>query len=288
MRRGAERRTNLRSATTTTRFNSMADAKTTPGGEEKKLNADGTPAADSKKDEAKEPKVGEIIEDADKGTKKTPNGDDDAPKTVGLDKFLEEKKARKAAEKRIAELESKGEEVDADDVSDAIDEIAEEYNVDKGFLKKLKKVLTPKSSPTKSTEDKTKEGADDEVSSRLTALEQKERDAEIAKAFDSAYKKALEIVPEYAEVANPEVIKELSLLPKNKDKTFSQIIEETYGKSVPTGRKTIERTTPGGGKEPETVDFDRARKDSKYYAEIMANPALKKQYNDGLEKRLPL
>lgn len=264
----------------------MADAKNTPGAEEKKLNADGTPATEAKV-EVKEPKVGEIIDEADKGTKKEPKGDDDAPKTVGLDKFLEEKKARKAAEKRLAELEAQGDDIDAEDVSDAIDEIADEYKVDKGFLKKLKKALTPKSTPTKSPKEKSEDDADDKVSSRLTALEQEKRQAEIDKAFDKHYAKALEIVPEYKDIANPEVIKELSLLPKNKDKTFSQIIEETYGKSVP-GKKTIERTTPGGGKEPEEIDFDRAVKDTKYYTEIMANPALKKKYNDGIEKRLRL
>lgn len=261
----------------------MADAKTTPGAEEKKLNADGTPATEAPKgDEVKEPKVGDIVKDASKGKEDEPKGDDDKPKTVGLDKFLEEKKARKAAEKRIAELEAKGEDLDADDVSDEIDAIATEYKVDKDFLKKLKKAMSPKASKT-SKEDE----PDDKVSSRLTALEQEKRQGEIDKAFDKHFTKALEIVPEFKDIANPDVIKALSLLPKNADKTFSQIIEETYGKAVP-GRKTIEKTTPGGGKEPETVDFDRAVKDSAYYAQIMANPAMKKQYNDGIEKRLRL
>lgn len=266
----------------------MADAKNTPGAEDKKLNTDGTPVtppADA--GEVKEPKVGELIDDAGKDSKKEPKEDISESKTVGLDKFLEQKKALKAAQKRIAELESDGEDVDAEDVSDAIDEIADEYKVDKGFLNKLKKALTPKDSSSKSSKGKTDEDTDNKVVSRLDALEQEKRQGEIDKAFNKHYTRALEIVPEYKNIANAEVIKELSLLPKNKDKTFSQIIEETYGKSI-TGKKTIEKTTPGGGKEPTEIDFDRATQNTDYYKEIMADPALKKKYNEGLEKRIKL
>lgn len=251
----------------------MADAKNTPGEEAKNLNADGTPAAESPKgDEAKEPKVGDVI-NPDAGKDKEPKGDDVQPKTVGLDKFLEEKKARKAAEKRVAELESKGDDIDSDAIADEIDSIAEEFDVNKPFLKKLEKALAKKYSKKEPQADNS------EVSSRLSAIEQKERQAQIDRAFDKHFGQAMARMPELKDIVNPDVIKTLSLDPKNKDKTFTQIIEDTYGKSVP-GRKTIERTTPGGGKEPEEIDMERARKDSKYFNEIMANPALKKKYND--------
>lgn len=266
----------------------MADAKTTPGEEGKKLNADGTPAITPAKDEENEPKVGDIVDDADKGKLKEPKGDDDKP-TVGLDKFLGEKKARKAAETELANLKAQLEDGDisADDADKAIDALAEEYEgkVDKDFLKKLGKALKQKPSSSKSSE---KKEPDDEVSTRLSKLEQRERQEAIDKAFDKHFTRAMERMPEFKDVVNPSVIKSLSLDPKNKDKTFSQIIEDTYGKAIPAGRRTIEKTTPGGGKEPETVDFDRAVKDTAYYKEVMANPALKKQYNDGLEKRIKL
>lgn len=261
----------------------MADAKTTPEVEVKKLNADGTPASeptnDKKEGEEKEPKVGDLIDD-EKGDDKKPKGDEDKPQTVGLDKFLEEKKARKAAEKRIAKLEAQlgdGEEIDAEEISDEIDSLAEEFEVSKPFLKKLEKTLLKKIGKE----------ADDKVSSRLDGIEEEKRAEAVDKAFTKHFNIAMEKMSEFKDIVNPEVIKTLSLDPKNKDKTFSQIIEDTYGKSLP-GRKTIEKTTPGGGKDPEEVDFDRAVRDTKYYTEIMANPAMKKKYNDGIEKRLRL
>lgn len=264
----------------------MTKVNDTPGGEEKKLNADGTPATPAPSgDEVKEPKIGDIVDD---GKGKDGEGDGKSkdiiePKTVGLDKFLDQKKALKAANKRIAELEA-GDGIDADDISDEIDAIADEFEVSKPFLKKLEKAMLKKLGITGKAKPA---DTDDEVSSRLNALETREKAENTTKAFNKEFNRVMDTMPELKEVVNADVIKELTLLPKNRDKTFRQIIEETYGKTVP-GRKTIETTRPGGGKEPEGVDFDRAVKDSKYYAEIMANPAMKKQYNDGLEKRLKL
>jgi len=92
-------------------------------------------------------------------------------------------------------------------------------------------------------------------------------------------------MPEYENLVNREVIKVLSLDPKNANKTFAQLIEETYGKAI-TGKRTIETTKPGGGKEPTEIDFDKALKDTEYFKEIMSNPTLKKKYNDSISSRV--
>lgn len=109
----------------------------------------------------------------------------------------------------------------------------------------------------------------------------KEREAaESDKAFDKAFKFAMnKLGKDFEGIVNADVIKELTKLPKNSQKTFSEIIEETYGASL-SGKRTIETTKPGGGKEPAPLDFDKARKDGKYFDEVMADPKLKKEYND--------
>jgi hypothetical protein len=92
-------------------------------------------------------------------------------------------------------------------------------------------------------------------------------------------------MPEYSAIVNKDVIKTLSLDPANQNKTFQQLIEETYGNAL-GGKRTLETTTPRGGKALESVDFDRAKKDGKYLEEVLANPDTKKEYNEGLIGRL--
>lgn len=238
---------------------------------------EGDAPADTKPEEGKdegEKTVGEIIEAKKPSEKKE-------PETVGLDKFLEEKKARKAAEKKLKELESRlddGEKLDADTISDEIVAIGEEFEVDPKFLSKLTKALTKKAAAE----------ADAKVTDRLKPLEEKDREERLDKTFKTHFDAALEkFPPELAKIVKPDVIKTLSLDPRNSKKTFSDLIEETYGHVVP-GKRSIEKTTPGGGKEPEPIDFDKARRDPAYFREIMADPKRKKAYNEGIEHRIGL
>lgn len=196
--------------------------------------------------------------------------------TVGLDKFLELKKENKEFKKSIKDLQdtiAKG--ATKAEVSADIDSLSQEYpDVDKSFLTKL--ASTIKAQAEKDIEDK--------IESRLKPFEQKEKAEKLDAAFNKHFNLALDKMPEFKEVVNPEVIKTLSLMPKNSNKTFSEIIEETYGNAL-TGKRTIEKTTPGGGKESEPLDFDKARQNGEYFAQIMATPALKKEYNDLMLKR---
>ena len=97
----------------------------------------------------------------------------------------------------------------------------------------------------------------------------------------------MEKMPDFKGLADPDVIKTLSLDPKNANKTLTQIVEDTYGNFL-TGRRTVETTTPRGGKEPEKIDFARMTKDPSYYKEVMSDPDRKKEYNNNLHERLPL
>jgi len=189
------------------------------------------------------------------------------PNHIPESAFLKEKMARKDAEKRIKELEAK---IRADDaprseVSEDIASIAKEFDIDPTFLDKLEKSIRSKT--------------EKEIESKFKPMEEKERQAAIDKAFDTHYSAAIESMPEFKEVVNPAVIKALSMLPQNGNKTFTQLIEETYGNAI-TGKRTIVSTTPGGGKDPQPLDYQRAQRDKAYFNEIMQDPKRKAEYNN--------
>lgn len=190
----------------------------------------------------------------------------DEPKTVGLDKFLAIKKENKAFEQRIKELEdSINSATTYEDVADDVEDIGNEYNVDPKFLSKLTNSI--------------KKELEGKLDAKLEPITKREKEASIEKIFSKHYDKAMESMVDYEDVVNRDVIKQLTLLPSNKDKTIPQLIEETYGRTI-TGKRSIETTTPGGGKEPEPLDYARAKKDTEYFAQIMADPKKKAAYNE--------
>lgn len=191
------------------------------------------------------------------------------PNTVPESAFLNEKKSRKDAERRVKELEDLIRDGGTrKEVSASVKSIAEKYEIDPTFLEEYGQSIY--------NEIESKLRA--EVDSKFKPLEEKERQKEIDNKFDVHYTKAINSMPEFKEVVNPSVIKALSLLPQNANKTFSQLIEETYGSAI-TGKRTLPVTTPGGGKEPAPLDYARANSDKAYFKEVMADPKLKAEYN---------
>lgn len=199
----------------------------------------------------------------------------DKTDSVPLAVFLEEKKERKTLETKIADLEKQVAAGKKLDVGDEIAALGEEYGVDAGFLAKLTTAIETRVGKPKGGE------VSPDVQKILADAEAKN----LNEVFKTHFDKAIGKMPEYAEIANPEVIKSLSLLPENANKTFSQIIEDTYSRSL-SGKKTIETTVPNGGKEPAPIDYVKASKDQTYLAEILANPETKKEYNKSLADRL--
>jgi len=126
-----------------------------------------------------------------------------------------------------------------------------------------------------------------ELAKQLAEIQEKEkrasRDAKLAAGLD----KALETAPEFKDIANADVIKQMALNPANKDKTFVQLLEEAYGNAL-GGRRTIETTTPRGGAKDTKVDIDRTKKDKEYLREVLSNPDMKKQYNESIQDRIGL
>lgn len=229
-----------------------------------------TPEVEEKTPEDTQPEQKETIGDVLNTKQEEPK---EKP-TVGLDKFLELKKENKELSKALKAIEKKLEEgVTEEEISDDIDDLAEEFNVDKKFLSKLEKSIESR--------------MESKLESKLKPITEEKNAEKIDKVFKQHYEKAIAEMPEYTNIVNPEVIKQLSLNPANSKKTFQQLIEETYGNAL-GGKRTIESSIPRGGKEPTEVDFDRASKDSEYFKEIMANPTLKAKYNNNLGLRLKL
>lgn len=228
--------------------------------------------------EVKEPVVPEVVPpvvvEPDKPVEKTIDeiNKEAAPEvkskeTVGLDKFMSEKKGRQEAEKRLKELEdSIRAGATPAEVSADIDAIAEKYpDVSKDFLRDIASVMSNK------------------VQEAVKPLQQEKTQKKIDEAFKTHFDKAMGEMPEFTKIVNPEVIKTLSLDPKNANKTMKQLIEETYGAAVP-GKRTMDTTLPGGGKDTEPLDFDKARRNPEYFDVVMGNPRLKAEYNDKMLK----
>ena len=86
-------------------------------------------------------------------------------------------------------------------------------------------------------------------------------------------------------MANTDILKQMALA--NKDMTYSQLLDKVYGNTL-EGKRTLETTTPRGGAKDAKVDFERAQRDGEYRKSVLRDPALKKQYNVGLETRINL
>lgn len=125
-----------------------------------------------------------------------------------------------------------------------------------------------------------------ELAAKLDRIEQNERRQKAEAIFAEHYKRALDNAPEYQDVANQEVIKQMAFNPANKNKTYSQLLEEAYGNAISGGRSTIETTTARGGVKDTKVDAERAQRDPEYRREVLADPELRKQYNEGLVDRV--
>lgn len=186
--------------------------------------------------------------------------------TVSLKKYMSEKNARKELEAQLQALQDAPHRT-SKQVSTDLKALADEHNVDVDFLEKLTETIEARN------EAKTE--------AKLQPLREKERQEKIEIAFSSAYDRTMALMPEYAHVVNRNVIKTLSLDPANKNKTFTQIIEEAYGSAI-GGKKTVERATNRVASIGGDLDYARAKSDNDYFKEVMADPVLKKQYNDKL------
>ena len=183
----------------------------------------------------------------------------------------ESAKALKALQESIDSGDSKSE------VTKGIKAIADEHNIDEKFLKDFAEAVRSEAEAD----------IDSRIDSKLKPMSESAKADKTNKLFEQGYKESLEAMPEFKDIVNKEVIKSLVLNPSNKNKTFKNVIEEAYGHLV-EGKKTLEKTGSRIDKTDGSIDYKKARKDPKYFNEVMADPALKKKYNEGLTNRIGL
>lgn len=244
------------------------EAKTAPVEESKVETTPVEPTPEAPKEEPKqEATVGEVLEPTDPAEPKT------EPKVVPESQFLKVKNKNKELLKEIEALKKAKEEGAAPaEVSADLEALAEKHGVTPEFLKDLAEYNR------KQTED--------EVEGKMKPITDREKAVKIDKAFNEHYAKTLELMPEYKDLVNKDIIKNLSLDPKNRNKTFPQLLEEAYGHLV-TGKRTLDAPSARTSRnDTGEVDYDRATKDKEYFKEVMANPMLKKKYNDTLTNRI--
>lgn len=188
-----------------------------------------------------------------------------------IGKYDDERIRRREAEEKIRELQSRIDQGASkrEVTGDSQDILAEYPDVDPNFIAMLDRRMEKR--------------AEEIAASKIRPFEEQNEHARIEGIFRVNFDSAMSRLPEYKDVVNPSVIKSMSLMAENSHKTFTQIIEDAYG-NVLTGRRTIETTTPGGGKDPETLDYQKAKSDTDYFVKIMENPKLKAEYNLQLAK----
>lgn len=215
------------------------------------------------------------------------NGDNKSkePKTVPEAALLEFKNENKTLWKEIEKLQGLiTEGVTKKEVNEKLKAIGDKYKVDPQFLAEVADAI--KSEPAAFKEPKAPKEAkepDEEPKESSTA-----KSARIDAIFKENFDKTIAAMPDFKDIADADVIKSLTLDPSNRDKTFRQIIEKAYGHLVKSKGKTIDTANPGGSKEPAAIDYDKAARDPEYFKSILADPALKKEYNANLHRRLKL
>lgn len=192
---------------------------------------------------------------------------------VPLAAFLEEKNARKELTKEVQRLTAAiGAGATDKEVSQSIDSVAEEFGLDKAALNKLARAIRVE----------TEAAAEEKFSKRLKPFEDSARAEAVRKAFTAHYDKALENMEDFKGIVNKDVIFRLTVDPANANKTISEIIEDTYGSAL-GGKRTVDSANSSRGTDASAIlDKARMNTDEKYLDEVLANPILKKQYDDAL------
>ena len=187
--------------------------------------------------------------------------------------LIEMKKENKQLAKEMKALQKSIEDgATKKEVSADLKGLGEKYNVDPNFLEEFAAT--------------TKAKAEEEFNAKLKPLEDERKAAEQTSKFNAVFDNVMEERPEYSKIVKRETLKALSMLPENKDKTFGQILEDNFGHLI-QGKRTLNPTTPRGGENIE-IDMQKASRDTEYFKEVMADPLLKKKYNENLGKRLRL
>lgn len=194
------------------------------------------------------------------------------PDAIPYDRFKEVNDKLKDSNDIIADLtaklEAKQEPVTRADATRGLDELAKEHNLDADVLGKVAAEI--------------KAAALAEVQQEIAPITQAQKAAEANKVFETMYADALKNNPQYKDVANKDIVKQLAFNPANANKTFPQLLKEVYphAHKDPKNSKNMESTKKGKSEAIDKIDYKRAQTDSEYFQAIMSDPGLKNQYNE--------
>lgn len=196
--------------------------------------------------------------------------------TVPLHVYLEKKNEAKQLKKDLKEAtesakDDKGE-VDVDKLAEMSNKLAEKHQADPELIATIMK-------QAQELTRKEMQEFQSQIMPTLQELKKEKTREEINTVFNEVFDKAIADNPEVAGIVNKDVIKTLTLNPENRNKTVSQIIEETYGKVESVGRPSTETTSDGKGSE-EAVDFSKLSAEQEAKILSGSDPALTAKYNE--------
>jgi len=225
-----------------------------------------TPNEEESEDSPEEESTEETLESLQNNKPKTPD-------SIPYDRFKEVNDKLKDSNDIIADLtaklEEKQEPVTKADATKGLSELAKEHNLDPEILGKVAEEI--------------KAAALADVQQVIAPITEANKKAQADKVFETMYAQALENNPQYKDIANKDIVKQLAFNPANANKTFPQLLKEVYphaSASNNTVKKNMETTNKGKTEAIDKIDYARAQTDSDYFQAIMADPALKKEYND--------
>lgn len=205
---------------------------------------------------ADESTLGELLDKSEDDGSQTVPVKDNNGETVPLSAFLDIKKEVKKLQKQLSEKTITDEEV-----GESLNELLDSYDVDPKFVKSFLKIA--------------KEEARKELQPEIDNLRNKDRATNVQSTLKKMLNDSITRNPEYQEVVNEDVILQLANDPKNRKKTMSQLIEETYGKVLERGSRSIETQT-GGRNKPSEPDFNKMTESEE--SEVYKDPELRKKY----------
>jgi uncharacterized protein YbaA (DUF1428 family) len=166
---------------------------------------------------------------------------------------------------------------------DALDEIAEEFDLKPEFVKKFAQAIENKSAASIKKEYLTDiKDIKESDKKRIEATQV----ARIAKAVDVEVDRVIKANSQYAKIANTDAIKKIVMAdPRNLDRSMEDIFEEVYGAAV-RDTPSMDGYAGGAKNNPKTIDY-QSEEGIKEVADDRVNRGEKfKTYQDDLLTRL--
>lgn len=235
--------------------------------EEEKKIADAKAEEDRKAAANKQQTLDEILDD-----EATKTGKTEVAETVPLNVFLELKDEIKELKRQIKEGDGSTKSEDAEKIKELQDKYGDD--VPKEMIADMFKAMKGNAATTA-----TKDPTLDKI------LQNQEKQDKITKSNDTKeklkklYDRAIEISPEYKDIADMNLIMKLANDPENRHKTMGDLLVDTYSKFV-TGRKTLETSQSGHGRTVEDVDFGNMDEDTEKHVLSGKDKKLTEKYNE--------